>query len=795
MDASNWEGKKIGGRYQIEELLGQGGMSSVYKAFDPNLQRMVAIKLVHPHLSNNQEFVRRFEVEATAVARLRHPNIIQVYDFNHDGNMYFMVLEFVPGETLQQRIKRLNTSGRQLPIEDALRYTIDICKAADYAHQRGMVHRDIKPANVMLDVNGNAILMDFGIARIMGGQQHTATGAVLGTALYMSPEQIQGLHPDARADIYSIGVMLFEAISGRPPFEADSAMTLMMMHMKDPVPDIESLHPGIPHEIKAVMNRALEKDRANRYQSAGEMAAALQKVLDQMSVKPASEAPAASATIIETIDAREMEEATPAADIVEEQPDTSYATIIQAPVETPAPEVSTQVLMREDMTVVEELEAAPIERKPDVQRPSKPLRGEGEKAPFSPNLKLILPLAGVFLLILIGGGLAVSGAFSPRNTQPVGLAVSEATATDSAPVVVSTATEEIIQQPEPTQTTEPAATMTDAPTVEPTLEPTETPTPEPRAPVIAGADKIAFVRDNDVWAANLDGSELQQLTTDGTIKKYLRWLPDGQGLSYISGRCIYTVSLAGESQLIVCYNNSQTLDSFEVSPDGQRVALSLDVQLYILPFDLERLSQANNHPRLAAMADCKELAPYQRNAVYQTRWSADGKEMALVIMGVIGEGRRGDIVQIVPMDLCIPNPRISINFPPPFFTFREYQRDGKLYGLTWDGEDLFAFNGNTRNDGFGDLHLFNRQAIKETLLVNPIDNSCCYRDPQFSPDGTYLLFAFQDIRDADKGVTRLYYIPYGTIGTGARYEPLPIPEFPEQRAHPQAVLRKAATTQ
>jgi eukaryotic-like serine/threonine-protein kinase len=351
MEATGWEGKKIGGRYQIEELLGQGGMSSVYKAFDPNLQRMVAIKLVHPHLSNNQEFVRRFEVEATAVARLRHSNIIQVYDFNHDNNIYFMVLEFVAGETLQQRIKRLNAAGRSIPLAEVLHFTIDICKAADYAHQRGMVHRDIKPANVMLDMNGSAILMDFGIARIMGGQQHTATGAVLGTALYMSPEQIQGLHPDARADIYSIGVMLFESISGHPPFEADSVMTLMMMHMKDPVPDIESLHPGIPQTLKKIINRALEKDRTNRYQSGAEMAAALQKVLDEISVQPG---PDETITEIEYTAVSEPVQTT----LVEpENDEPSFATIIQPAV--PEPQQATQALLREDLPGV--LPVQPIE--------------------------------------------------------------------------------------------------------------------------------------------------------------------------------------------------------------------------------------------------------------------------------------------------------------------------------------------------------------------------------------------------------------------------------------------------
>jgi serine/threonine protein kinase len=388
MEAPGWEGKKIGGRYQIEELLGQGGMSSVYKAFDPNLQRMVAIKLVHSHLSNNQEFVRRFEVEATAVARLRHSNIIQVYDFNHDNNIYFMVLEFVPGETLQQRIKRLNASGRQLPLDEALRFTIDICKASDYAHQRGMVHRDIKPANVMLDVNGNAILMDFGIARIMGGQQHTATGAVLGTALYMSPEQIQGLHPDARADIYSIGVMLFESLSGRPPFEADSVMTLMMMHMKDPVPDIEMMHPGIPHALKVIINKALEKDRANRYQSAADMAAELQKVLDGLTVKPAKQEPASFATMLEIV----PDEPAPSTATMIEEPkeEASFATIIQPPVISTADQETTQALLPEDAA---ELKAAKKEPKP-----APPPKAQAVKEPTKLNLKLIIPIVAVLAL-------------------------------------------------------------------------------------------------------------------------------------------------------------------------------------------------------------------------------------------------------------------------------------------------------------------------------------------------------------------------------------------------------------
>ena len=271
MNTTDLVGQTLGGRYQIQSLIGQGGMASVYRAYDINLHRAVAIKVIHPHLSNNQEFFRRFEEEATAVAHLRHPNIVQVYDFSHDGNLYYMVMEFVMGETLQSRLKRLNASRRRLRVDEVKPITSDICDAAFYAHQRGMIHRDIKPANIMLDVNGRAILMDFGIAHIIGGTQHTATGAVLGTAMYMSPEQIQGIQIDARADIYSIGITLFEMLSGKPPFEADSAITLMMMHLNDPVPDLHELHPDIPPELIEITNKALAKNRDARYQSANEM--------------------------------------------------------------------------------------------------------------------------------------------------------------------------------------------------------------------------------------------------------------------------------------------------------------------------------------------------------------------------------------------------------------------------------------------------------------------------------------------------------------------------------------------
>ncbi|MEJ5222979.1 MAG: protein kinase, partial [Anaerolineales bacterium] len=236
MTQPTWIGRTLSNRYRIDALLGQGGMSAVYKATDPNLRRTVAIKMIHPHLSGDPQFVNRFQEEAAAVAALNHPNIVQVYDFNNDNGVYYMVLSFIEGGTLQDLLNKLNRENRHLDIQKAIKYTIDVCDGLGYAHQRGMIHRDIKPANIMIDHHDEAILADFGIVKIVGSQGHTATGAVVGTARYMPPELVQSEKPDERADIYSLGVTLFEMLSGRPPFVADSAITLMMMHLNEPVP-------------------------------------------------------------------------------------------------------------------------------------------------------------------------------------------------------------------------------------------------------------------------------------------------------------------------------------------------------------------------------------------------------------------------------------------------------------------------------------------------------------------------------------------------------------------------------
>ncbi len=275
-------GKKLG-RYQVTSLIGQGGMATVYRAHDPVLERVVAIKVMHGHLAADAAFVGRFQHEAQAVAALSHPNIVKVFDFGSESGAYYMVMELIDGSTLATMLTERATAaapGRgALASKEILRIFPPLCSAIDYAGSRGMVHRDVKPANILLTAQGDPVLTDYGIAKLMGATSYTVAGMVMGSAHYMSPEQVQGFPADVRSDIYSLGICLFEALAGRVPYDAETTASILAQHLSAPIPPAQNLNPGLPADIQAVVDKVLAKEPENRFQKATALATALQTIL------------------------------------------------------------------------------------------------------------------------------------------------------------------------------------------------------------------------------------------------------------------------------------------------------------------------------------------------------------------------------------------------------------------------------------------------------------------------------------------------------------------------------------
>ncbi len=268
-------GTLIGGRFRLEEKVGSGGMSSVYRAFDPTLERHVAIKLMHRDISDDADQLERFRREARAVAQLNHPHVVTVIDAGEDDGTPYIVFEYIDGETLKERIRRL---GR-LPVAEAVAYAVEIARALECAHSHLLVHRDVKPQNVLIDPDGRAKVTDFGIARSLEAQGLTAPGRVLGTTDYVSPEQALGHEVTAQSDIYSLGVVLYEMLTGEAPFKADTQVAVAMKHVREPLPDVQRRRPEISAALAAVVERATAKETRNRYATVGEMVHDLEEVL------------------------------------------------------------------------------------------------------------------------------------------------------------------------------------------------------------------------------------------------------------------------------------------------------------------------------------------------------------------------------------------------------------------------------------------------------------------------------------------------------------------------------------
>jgi tRNA A-37 threonylcarbamoyl transferase component Bud32 len=268
-------GMQLNGRYRLDAQIGAGGMSTVYRAFDATLERRVAIKLMHREIASDSDQLERFRREARSVAQLSHPHIVGVIDAGEDDGRPYIVFEYVEGETLKDRIRRMGS----LPIDEAVAYAIEITRALGAAHARGIVHRDIKPQNVLIDEEGTAKVTDFGIARSLDDEGLTAEGRVLGTTDYVSPEQALGHDVNGQSDIYSLGVVLYEMLTGDVPFHGENQVSVAMKHVREDLPDVAVRRPEISASLGSVLDRMTDKDLDRRYPDAQTLVTDLEDVL------------------------------------------------------------------------------------------------------------------------------------------------------------------------------------------------------------------------------------------------------------------------------------------------------------------------------------------------------------------------------------------------------------------------------------------------------------------------------------------------------------------------------------
>ncbi len=273
---SNLIGQSLG-RYHILEQLGEGGMATVYKAYDTRLERHVAVKVILPQKLLAEKFIKRFDREAKALAQLSHPNIVKVIDYGEHEGLPYLVMEYIPGGTLKQKL-----AGKPIPWKQAIQMLTPVARALSTAHQNKIIHRDVKSSNILIAQNGEPMLSDFGIAKLLEADETlelTGTGVGVGTPEYMSPEQAQGNAVDARSDIYSLGVVLYEMVTGRKPFQAETPMAVVWKLASEPLPGPKQFVKDLPDALEGLLLKALAKKPSDRFQSMDAMAKACEDLL------------------------------------------------------------------------------------------------------------------------------------------------------------------------------------------------------------------------------------------------------------------------------------------------------------------------------------------------------------------------------------------------------------------------------------------------------------------------------------------------------------------------------------
>ena len=669
------------GRYKIKSELGRSGMATVYRAFDPVSNREVAIKILPRQMMDNLVTRARFKREIKLIATLEHPAIVPVYDVGgEDNHQPYFVMRYMSGGSLTDLIKK-----KRFSLRDAALVIERLAAALDHAHSQGVIHRDIKPDNVLFDTSHNPYISDFGVAKITESLVSSTNQEVIGTPAYISPEQALGEDVDRRADIYGLGAMLYEMLTGERPFGKDTVIGLALQHVNDPVPNVLNLRPDLPGGVDVIIKTAMAKNRENRYDTALELAHELNKIA--------------------------------------------------------------------------------YEGEPTLQKI--PAMVDREAAPASAFNRSGWFVAGLLflLLALAGGAYALFGRTSTVGS-PTSTSTAVATAVSPSPI--------------------PTASQTSAPEVTPTIAVTATVgTPVPVIPVApGGADKMAFLAGNQLYLMDADGENLIQVRTDNSAKSQLQWLPDGR-LAYVSRNCVYLMDVDTlQPQELMCFVSNELLEDFEVSPDGKLVAISIQRTLNILPFDPEVLKDIDSR---FSMLERRDNCFYNQYAFREVLWSKTGTQIAAHVVDT--ELVSSD--QVFLLSISIPDcdtvgPVRIAKIPGTRINF-DSNSTKRITSYDWDGDHLFLFNDSIRNDGFGDLYVYDTQS-RGGQKINPIDGECCYRDARWSPDKSYIFFVFQRF-----GTTEIefYYIPYAELGNGGPWDPIPNLDtlFSTSREKPQPALR------
>ncbi len=703
------------GIYEIKSELGRGGMATVYLGYDPRFEREVAVKVLPRELLHaDPQFRLRFEREAKIIAQLEHSAIVPVYDVGEADGQPFFVMRYMNGGSLSDRI-RAGVST----IEEAARILGIVAPGLDEAHSKGIIHRDIKPSNILFDKKNIPYISDFGIAKLSQAQSGNVTGsAIIGTPAYMAPEQAQGDAIDGRADIYALGIILYEMLTGRQPYEADTPMAVAIKHITDPVPHILTANPKLPQGMDTIIQKAMAKNKKDRFSTTVEMTNAIRDLHDAGRNATIRPTPSSDATIVKTKIAPPVEKGTV------------------------------------------------ISKKAEIADVATPKRA------FSP-LVIILPIVAIALL---AGGFFIANALKgPAETEaPVA----------STATLVSVATETPV-----TEVTEPVVPVVEATATE--AAPTETATPAQSAlPVLGGADKIAFVANKEIYLMNVDGKELTQITTDGGVKSDLQWLPDGKNLIFITGLTVkyYNVDTDSINILMDASSSASSLNAFRVSHDGKQVMITMNNEIFVVPFSIDSFKDVDRKSELLALKYCIDPRGGTEAAarIREVRWSNDDKKVAWLYRLAT------DMISIYDISQCDPTKlNDEFTFPSPLFTPPNFNK-GVILDFDWNGDDLFVFNTIKRYDTWGDLHIFNKNG-KPVPLLNPIGKKCCYRDVRWSPDGKLMLFAFQEEIPGQIAPTLFYYVPYNEIIAGASLQPIPLPAdlFKDPKEAPQPALRTA----